>query len=207
MPHYFSEQQEGPFEPFEIPIRLKDMELRLLSASGVFSLKRLDKGTEALLTYCAVPEKGADGQDARVLDLGCGYGVVGIVLKLRHPGLDLVQTDVNARALKLTRMNIKKLKIKASVKKSDLFVRLPDEQFDLILTNPPYVAGRKLIFKLIEQAPSYLRPGGSLQLVARHQKGGKALEAKMREVFGNVEVLGKMAGFRVYHSQKGQDTN
>ena len=107
-------------------------------------------------------------------------------------------SDVNERALKLTRMNAKQFDVKIRVKKSDLFETL--DSFDCILTNPPYVAGRKVIFELIEQAKDHLNPRGTLQLVARHQKGGKMLEKKMLETFGNVEILGKKAGFRVYQS-------
>jgi len=193
MPHYFDEQQEGPFEPFLLNIKFKDEYYKLYSASGVFSLKRLDKGTETLLTYCDVPEEGS------VLDLGCGYGVVGLLIKKSNPQLAVTLSDVNERALKLARMNKKQVGVTVHVKKSDLFEKL--SMFDCILTNPPYVAGRKVIFSLIEQAKEHLNAKGSLQLVARHQKGGKMLEKKMLATFGNVDVLGKKAGFRVYISK------
>jgi len=192
MPHYFDEQQEGPFKPFLLNIKFREEHYKVYSASGVFSLKRLDKGTETLLTYCALPEKGA------VLDLGCGYGVVGLILQKLHPELTFTCSDVNERALKLTRMNKKQVGVNVYVKKSNLFEKLTT--FDCILTNPPYVAGRKVLFSLIEQAKEHLNPNGTLQLVARHQKGGKMLEKKMLAVFGNVDVLGKKAGFRVYKS-------
>lgn len=194
MPHYYSEKQQGPFEPFPLTIRLKDIEFTLYSASGVFSIKRLDKGTETLLTYCDLPALGS------VLDLGCGYGVVGLATKLRRPDLSVTLSDVNERALRLARMNADHLHLDVTITKSDLFENLAS--FDCILVNPPYVAGRELLFKLIEHAQEHLNSGGALQLVARHQKGGKALEAKMQEVFGNVDVLGKKAGFRVYRSKK-----
>lgn len=196
MPHYFDEQQEGPFNPFPIVIRLPDMVFELKSASGVFSLKHLDKGTETLLKYAVLPElKGAS-----VLDLGCGYGAVAIVTKRRRPDMRVTASDVNERAIRLTKLNARELHLDIHVTKSNLFEHL--ELFDCILTNPPYVAGRKTLFALIEQAPSHLNKDGSFQLVARHQKGGKVLEQKMLEVFGNVDVLGKGAGFRVYCSKK-----
>lgn len=192
MVHYYDEEQTGPFQPFLIPIKLKDISFNVYSASGIFSLKHLDLGTETLLKYCVTPNKG------RVLDLGCGYGVVGLATKLRNPDLEVVLCDVNERALKLSRKNAQHLRLDVHVVKSNLFSNV--HMFDCILTNPPYVAGRGTLFKLITDAKDHLVPDGTLQLVARHQKGGKVLESKMKEVFGeeNVSVLGKGAGFRVY---------
>ena len=88
------------------------------------------------------------------------------------------------------------------MKKSDLYHKLSGKTFDSILVNPPYVAGRKVCFKIIEEAPLYLKRGGSLQLVARHSKGGKILGERMKDVFGNMEFLAKGSGFRVYYSVK-----
>lgn len=194
MPHYYDEEQTSAFEPFLLNIKLKDLAFTVYSASGVFSLRRLDKGTEVLLQYCELPDTG------RVLDLGCGYGVVACAVKMRKPECEVLASDVNERSLKLTRMNAKHLNLDIKVMKSNLFDNI--ETVDVVLVNPPYVAGRKLIFKLIEQAQTKLSPDGNLQLVARHQKGGKMLEAKMQEIFGNVETIGKKAGFRVYKSVK-----
>lgn len=193
MVHYYDETQQGPFEPFLIPIRLPDRLLEINSAHGVFSKKHLDNGTETMLKYM-------DLENAKtVLDLGCGYGIVGLVVKLRNPELEVTQTDVNERALQLTKMNAKKFKINNIIKKSDLYNNL--EKFDVILVNPPYVAGRELIFRIITEAKDHLNKGGSLQLVARHNKGGKVLSQKMEEIFGNMTVLGMKSGFRVYSSK------
>ena len=90
-------------------------------------------------------------------------------------------------------------KVDAKVVQSDAFENI-DENFDVILLNPPQTAGKKLCFKMIEEAKEHLKKGGSLQLVARHQKGGKTLQKKMEEVFGNSEVLSRQSGFRVYMS-------
>lgn len=194
MPHYYDEEQTSAFEPFLLNIKLKDLAFTVYSASGIFSFRRLDKGTEVLLQYCELPDAG------RVLDLGCGYGVVACAVKMRKPECEVLASDVNERSLKLTRMNAKHLNLDIKVMKSNLFDNI--ETVDVVLVNPPYVAGRKLIFKLIEQAQTKLSPNGNLQLVARHQKGGKMLEQKMQEVFGNVETIGKKAGFRVYKAVK-----
>lgn len=197
MTHYYDETQQGPFEPFLIPIRLPDRLLEINSAHGVFSKKHLDNGTETMLKYMDLDNVKT------VLDLGCGYGIIGLVVKLRNPELEVTQSDVNERALQLTRMNTKKFNISTKIIKSDLYQKLG--KFDLILVNPPYVAGRELIFKLITEAKDHLNKGGSLQLVARHNKGGKVLSQKMEEIFGNMIVLGMKSGFRVYCSKLEND--
>ncbi|MBR9702555.1 methyltransferase, partial [Candidatus Woesearchaeota archaeon] len=150
MPHYFDEKQEGPFKPFPITIRLFDMTFDVQSASGVFSLRHLDKGTETLIKYCSLPE----ARGASVLDLGCGYGVVAFVTKRRRQDILVTASDVNERALNLTKLNADELSLDIQVVKSDLFAEL--ESFDCILTNPPYVAGRKTLFSLIEQAKEHI---------------------------------------------------
>ena len=195
MPHYYSEKQAGELKPFKIKIKLKKLDYELLSASGVFSKKELDKGTKLLIENCLVK----DGDD--VLDIGCGYGVVGISLAKLY-NIQVLMTDVNERAVKISRMNVKKHNLKnIKVKKSNLYEKI-DEKFDVILSNPPQTAGKKVCFDIIEGAKENLKKGGSLQLVARHQKGGKELEKKMKSVFSKVEQIAKGSGFRVYVSEK-----
>lgn len=195
MPHYFSEKQEGKLVTFSVIIRLKGDEFELLSSSGVFSKRDLDNGTRLLIENCVVK----DGDN--VLDIGCGYGVVGISLAKKH-NIKVLMTDVNERAVKLSRMNIKKLKLEnIEAKKRDLYDKI-ESDFDVILSNPPQTAGKKVCFGIIEGAYSHLKKNGTFQLVARHQKGGKELEKKMNEVFGNVEQIAKGSGFRIYLSRK-----
>ena len=189
--HYYSEKQQSAYNPFLIPIHLPEEKFELYSASGVFSLKKLDKGTEVFLKYMQ--------PSGSVCDLGCGYGVVGIVLLKRKLASSVFFIDSSERAIKLTKKNLELLGFKGQAKVSNIFEKVPDT-FDTILTNPPYTAGRKVCFEFIEQSKDHLNKGGSLQLVCRRQKGGDVLEAKMKEVFGNVEVIGQKSGFRVYKS-------
>ena len=205
--HYYSKEQKSQFRPRKITIRVSGIELEVYTAAGVFSPKKLDAGTRLLIEkgFVRKGRQGHQGQKAwRVLDFGCGYGVLGILLKQKNPSIDVVMSDVNARAVKLANMNIKLNNVKADVMQSDVFAnkRLDAMRFDAIFLNPPQTAGKKICFRMIEEAKDHLVKGGLLQLVARHQKGGKHLSQKMEEVFGNVRDIAKKSGYRVYVSEK-----
>ena len=197
--HYYTEKQTSAFNPKKIAVKVSGDELEFYTAGGVFSPKKLDAGTK-LLTESAVVEEGW-----KVLDLGCGYGVVGILLKKINQSLEVVMSDVNTRSLDLTRMNAKLHKVDVEIIHSDSFsdAELDKKMFDTILFNPPQTAGKAVCFKMIEESKTHLVKGGLLQIVARHQKGGKHLSQKMEEVFGNVKDTAKKSGYRVYVSVKG----
>ncbi len=109
--------------------------------------------------------------------------------------------DINERAISLTKMNLKHHRLEGKAYQSDRFSNVK-ETFHTILLNPPQTAGKEICFKLIEESKHYLKEKGYLQIVARHNKGGKVLSGKMKEVFGNMKEGAKKAGFRIYTSQK-----
>lgn len=196
MSHYFSPEQKTPLDLQAFNIAIGGKEYSFFSGSGVFSKGHFDTGSLVLVNHMKV----IDGQ--RVLDLGCGVGVVGITVKVLYPQTMLFFSDVNERAVKLTKMNLKRYKLDGEVVLSDGFIDFPDEHFDVILLNPPFHAGKKKCFSLIDGAYAHLVAGGSLQIVARHKKGGASYSAYMESVFGNIGVLGRQSGFRVYISYK-----
>ncbi|MCK4327828.1 MAG: class I SAM-dependent methyltransferase [Candidatus Diapherotrites archaeon] len=194
--HYYSKKQTSKLIRREWAVEVGGKKLFFETASGTFSPRKLDIGTRALLKYMALPEKG------RVLDLGCGNGVIGIVAAAENPRLELVLSDVNSRAVMESRKNIKRNKLKnAKAIQSDLFQKITGG-FDCILSNPPISAGRKTVFAMVEESFGHLNPGGSLQMVARKTKGGEMLSKEMERVFGNVEDIGRQSGFHVYKSVK-----
>jgi len=193
--HYFSENQSSELKLSSINARLRGQEIELYISSGVFSVKKVDKGTMLLANKCVINE------NTRILDLGCGYGPVGISIAREFPSIEVVMTDINNRAVKLARMNKKRYKLKnVSVIQGDIFEKV-DGKFDTILLNPPQTAGKDLCFNMIEQSKDYLNKGGTLQIVARHNKGGKTFSEKMNEVFGNVEGIAIKSGYRIYLSK------
>jgi len=191
---YYTEKPKSKLVFHEIGVSYLGEKFSLFGVSSVFGAKKIDKGTSLLIQKMKLEE----GQE--VLDLGCGMGVVGIVAKKLFPTCDVTFSDVNERALLVTRKNLKKEKLSGEVVKSDCFEGLSGKMFDVILCNVPQRAGREVCLKIIRDAPQYLKEGGSLQIVAVHKKGGKTLREEMGAVFGNVETLGKKAYFQVYCS-------
>lgn len=195
MDHYYSPVQTSKLILYKMTCFLRGRKFEISSASGIFSAKSVDCATELLISNAKVE----DGWE--VLDLGCGCGVVGVVIAATFKGCKVVMSDVNKRAIRISKMNVDKLNLNnAEVIESDIFSKI-DRKFDTILLNPPMVAGRETCFKMIEESKDHLNEGGLLQIVARHNKGGKMLKEKMKELFGNVEETAKRAGFRVYVSK------
>ena len=195
MPHYFSKKQESDLHLKKIILTIKNHNLELSTASGIFSKDHLDKGTMLLIENCIIMPGW------KVLDLGCGIGVVGISVKLLHPETKVMMTDINERAVMISRMNIGLQKLEdIEARESDVFSDINDI-YDTILINPPQTAGKQLCFRMIIESKQHLKPNGLLQLVARHNKGGSALRDKMNEVFGNVSEPAKKSGYRVYVSK------
>jgi len=192
MSHYYSEKPDSELKLRKVNELIRGKELVFYLASGVFSAKRIDNGSR-LLAEDSLIEPNWD-----VLDLGCGNGIVGIAVAKAELSAKVLLTDINERAVKATKLNIKLNHAdNATAKKSDGLKKL-NNLFDTILFNPPQTAGRELCKALIEEAKAHLKPGGSLQLVARHNKGGKTLYNFMQELFGNGEVVSKSGGYRIY---------
>jgi len=175
-----------------IGFNLNNIYLKFITSSSVFSKDKVDKGSELL-----IKESKSRG---KILDLGCGYGAVGICLT-KVGDKDVTMSDINERAISLARKNLKLNNAKAKIIKSDLFENIKDK-FDTILSNPPQSAGKKICFQLIQDSFVHLNANGSLQLVARHNKGGKDLAKKMQEVFGNIKSIARKSGYHIYCSKK-----
>ena len=193
MSHYYSGKQASELRLRKISAVLRGKRIEFYVGSGVFSRGKVDDGSYILIQNATV-KKGW-----KVLDLGCGYGAVGIAIA-KSEDTEILLSDVNERAVELAKMNIELNNVKAEARISDIFSGIP-EKFDTILLNPPQSAGKKICFRMIEESKEHLNKGGLLQLVARPRKGGRTLAEKMKEIFGNVEVIAKGAGFSVYVSK------
>jgi len=191
--HYFTKKPKSAPKPRVVSLFINGQEILFETSSGMFSPKKVDKATLLLIENMQLGDT--------VLDLGCGYGPIGISAAILNPKCSVTMVEINERAANLAHNNISVNKItNARVIKSDFFDSV-DGKFDTILMNPPIAIGLKRIFALIVECKEHLEGGGTIQVVARHNKGGSRIEKKMKEVFGNVETLVKSGGFRVYLSK------
>jgi 16S rRNA (guanine1207-N2)-methyltransferase len=191
--HYYSAKQTSKFDIKTIKAVLLGKNFEFFVAPGVFSRHKIDDGSYILIENAEVKES------CKLLDLGCGYGAVGIAFA-KAKKCDVVMADSNERAIKLAKMNAKLNDITMDARVSDIFSKIP-EKFDVILLNPPQTAGKKICFQMIEESKLHLNENGTLQIVARPKKGGETLAQQMLKVFGNAYEIAKGAGFRVYLSR------
>lgn len=156
--------------------------------NGVFSKDGLDFGSRLLLENIPLTEIGES-----LLDVGCGYGVFGIVLN-KILGVKVTMCDVNRRALHLAEKNIKENKCSdCSVIESNCYQNI-NSKYSTIITNPPIRAGKKVVYEILEGAKDYLLPGGRLFFVVRKEQGAKSIISDMQKIY-NVEVLERKKGF------------
>lgn len=195
--HYFSASPKVKPRYGLIQAYLRGKTFKFLTASGVFSKKRVDLGTKLLIETMILPEKGY------VLDVGCGYGVIGIAAAAFNPKLHVIMVDVNERAVKLARRNIELNNVhNVEVKKGRLYEPVKDTMFNCILSNPPVSAGLTTVKAIITEAPKHMVEKGTLQLVVKSKIGGKRLQQIFHETFGNCTVLARGSGYRVLMAEK-----
>ena len=191
--HYYTQNPQSAHDERKIEVNVLDCALHFTTDAGVFSRDGLDRGTEVLLN--ALPEpKG------RVLDLGCGWGAVGVALGKKYPGLEIVMTDINRRAVDLARRNLAGNGVRAEVVQGDGFAAVEGE-FDAIVTNPPIRAGKAVIYGLFSDARRYLKPDGALYIVIRKQQGAPSALKYLREIYAEAEVIDRGSGFHVIRAR------
>ena len=196
--HYFSAKPTSKSIRGLIKTTLRGKEYKFVTSSGVFSAKRIDTGTRVLVENMVLPDEG------RLLDMGCGIGVIGIVASRENPALEVHLSDVNERAFKLTRENIQRNQVKNCLTYNGyLYEPLGDLTFNAIISNPPISAGmKKVVFPLITGAYERLETDGTLQLVIQSKKGGKMLAKALDETFGEHEIIKRKSGYRVLCAKK-----
>ncbi|MDR0929791.1 MAG: methyltransferase, partial [Oscillospiraceae bacterium] len=158
--HYFTESPASAHAPQAFSFAFRGHSLRFETDAGVFSRDAVDKGTQLLLE--ALPEDFT----GRALDLGCGWGAVGICMAAAWPGAQVLLTDVNARAAELARQNLRANGLTAEVMQGDGLSAVPGH-FDLIALNPPIRAGKAVVYRLFEESAARLTPDGALLVVIR----------------------------------------
>ena len=196
--HYFSSEPKSKERFGLVRAALCGRSFEFLTASSVFSKTRIDLGTRLLIESMVLPKTGC------ALDIGCGYGAVGIVAAALNPKLGVVMTDINTRAVRLARRNIELNKVfNAQVHYGCLYEPVEGSMFNCVLSNPPVSAGMETVKAIVKGAPKVMADKASFQMVIRSKIGVKILPEVFTETFGNCTILSRGSGFRVLLGQVG----
>ncbi len=194
---YFAVAPRSRPSPVERRFLYRGEMLTFVLDRGTFSSRGLDPGSALL-----IQNLGVTATD-RVLDLGCGWGAVGVAAAKSARQGHVVLTEVNRRAARLAEQNLARNRVRnAEVRVGAFFEPVPGERFDLIATNPPYRIGREQVLRLLEEAPDHLAPGGRLLLVGKGSEGIRYYQRWLEEHGpGPVTVLDRGSGYRVVEAR------
>ena len=195
--HYFTMIPKSEAKLGLIRTTLRGKNFEFLTASGIFSKRQVDLGTRLLIEAMILPQEGI------VLDLGCGYGPVGIAAATCGTQLKIIMTDVNLRAVNFARTNARKNSVNnVEFRRGFLYEPVEDLTFNCILSNPPVSAGMKTVKNIIAMAPKFMTHKATLQMVIRSKVGAKILPQVFKEKFGNCQILARKSGYRVLIAEK-----
>ncbi|GGP19288.1 16S rRNA methyltransferase [Thermocladium modestius] len=191
MVYYSVDPNYGSLRINRIRAAVRGVSLELITAPGVFSPSGLDRGSLALAESMEVPSQG------KVLDLGCGYGFLGVLAALLSPKSTVTMIDSNKLAVKLASINAKLNGATNAVARQGDVLQGMDESFDLIVTNPPYSAGSRVVERFIVESAVHLSNAGSLQLVVP-SKMKRGIQRLLEDAYGSVEEIGGTGSYKVY---------
>ena len=191
---YFAENPDAKHDIHELNVELLGQRLTFLTDAGVFSKKMIDYGSRVLLSVLDF-EAGE-----RVLDVGCGYGPLGLSL-VKAYGVAATMVDINQRALDLAQQNAERNQVSAHIFQSNVYENVSGI-FDHIISNPPIRAGKQVVHEVISGSYEHLTEGGDLTLVIQKKQGAPSAKSKMEDVFGNCEIVKKDKGYYILRSEK-----
>jgi 16S rRNA (guanine1207-N2)-methyltransferase len=193
---YFSKNNDNlESNPQIISAKIGDLSFKFKTDIGVFSKDFLDYASKLLIEkidFESLP-------DGPILDVGCGYGPIGIYAAKRTKK-PVFMIDVNPRALELSKENVARNKVSATVLESNCLDNVMDRKYSCIITNPPIHAGKEVIYKMYEQASISLVEGGSFWIVIQQKHGAPSTVKKLETLFKNVEIVYKKKGFYIIKS-------
>ena len=190
MSQYFDNDNNIKHNKKILEFYFNDKKYNVYSDNGVFSKDKFDYGTRLLLDSIDISKLSGN-----VLDLGCGMGVVGIILGTINKNINIDMVDINERALSLVRDNLTLNKVKANVFSSDVYSNI-DKKYDYIITNPPIRAGKEVVRKFLLGGFDYLNDNGILYFVMRKDHGVKSMIKELENKY-NVTIVNKDKGFYI----------
>ena len=187
--HYYTQNPTSRHDVKRLNITLDGKVLSFDTDAGVFSRGELDAGTELMI-------KSLPKLNGTALDLGCGWGALGLFVKARNPGLNITLADINERAVELSRKNALLNNIECEAVCSDGFSGIADT-FDVILTNPPIRAGKRVIYDMFLKAREHLSASGALYIVIQTKQGADSALKFLRENYADADIIARGGGFKV----------
>lgn len=192
---YYEDNRDLAHDVQELSVELLGLSLHFLTDAGVFSKNAIDYGSCVLLDNFQ-PE-GAK----TLLDVGCGYGTLALTLAKKY-GLKATLVDVNSRALDLAKKNADKNNIEVNdIFLSNIYDNV-EGNFDAIISNPPIRAGKEVVHTILSDAYEHLNDDGHLTIVIQKKQGAPSAQKKMKDVFGNCEIVAKDKGYYILRSYK-----
>lgn len=196
MTHYFTDNRQLPQERKTMEFRFWGFNVLLVTDIGVFSKSKVDFGSELLLRHLDL-----EHMQGKILDVGCGYGVLGVCIALACPDAQVHMIDVNDRAIELANLNAQINKTTATAFKSNAFEKVEDD-YNHIVTNPPIRAGKAVVYEIFEGAYAHLKKDGVLWVVIRKQQGAESAIRKIESLFLNCTVVARDKGYYILKAVK-----
>ncbi|MFO1442026.1 class I SAM-dependent methyltransferase [Bacillus sp. Bva_UNVM-123] len=196
--HYFSKTQKVESKPKYWDFTLNNHSFRFKTDNGVFSKSEVDFGSKLLIDAFEEPEMEGD-----ILDVGCGYGPIGLSAAKRMPTRQVHMIDVNLRALELAKENAELNGINnVCIYESDRLENVSNHQYAAIITNPPIRAGKQIVHDIFEQSVGHLLQGGYLWVVIQKKQGAPSAIDKLTELYSEVETVVKKKGYYIIRAKK-----
>ena len=189
MSHYFINDPDLVSNKRQIEYHFNNGLFCFVTDNGVFSKNEVDRGSNALISSVSD------------LDLGCGYGVIGIVMKKINPNADVDLVDINDRAVELSKINAKLNDVKVNIYNSEDITKL-NKKYDSILLNPPIRAGKKVIYQLYRSSYDVLNKNGKLYIVIQKKHGSESSLKELKSLFKAVKIVSRKSGYQIIESIK-----
>ena len=198
MSHYFQDDPNLASNIKTISFEVNGITMNLLTDNGVFSKSKVDEGSLAFLKVILPLDLGNN-----ILDLGCGYGTIGLTLAVAKKEARVTLADVNTRALNMCRRNADAYNLgqRVTILQSDIYEKI-EGPYDSIVVNPPIRAGKAVTYRMYEEAKQYLIDGGSLFIVIRKAQGAESAAKYIESIFGNIKMLDRHKGYHIYQAVK-----
>ncbi|MCM3273224.1 class I SAM-dependent methyltransferase [Paenibacillus elgii] len=195
--HYYTPRPSVEHDLHTIEDTLRGRSFVFWTDAGVFSKKGVDYGSKLLVQTMELAKQ------ARVLDVGCGYGPIGLAAAVVAEQGSVAMVDINERAIELAKRNAERNRIaNVRILQSDLLAEVMDQTFDAVLTNPPIRAGKETVHRVFEQAHHVLAPGGALWVVIQKKQGAPSAYAKLESLYSQVEEVERVRGYWIIKAVK-----